>query len=290
MRHLDLFSGIGGFALGLESTGLYETAAFCEIEPFPRRVLTKHWPAVPIYEDVRDVGADRLAGDGIGGIDILTGGFPCQDISLAGRREGIDGPRSRLWFELYRILIEVRPRWAIIENVSGLRTIAGDIILAQLDRAGYARWPMVVGAVHAGAPHRRQRVWIVAHDMCGGLQRSKEGRKGRVVGILSGDEGISGQDAPHAQRHDLRQQQGRAESGWTGAAELGDDGEIGQLVSGRNQWHWHRAPEPVLRGVDDGLPCSLHRRERLKALGNAVVPQIVVAIGRAIADISATNP
>lgn len=270
MNHLDLFSGIGGFSLGLESTGHYRTVAFCEIEQYPRAVLRKHWPKVPIYQDVRDVGADRLAADGIGRIDIVTGGFPCQDISLAGSRAGLSGERSGLWSELFRVITEVRPRWAIIENVSGLRTLGADAVLADLAGADYAAWPLVVGAVHAGAPHRRQRVWIVAHS----------------------------------QRNDLRQKQRRAEPGWTGAAQFGDDGEgldaadtnrprlerhARQELQGRNarlngssHWESRRAPEPVLRRVDDGLPCGMDRRQRLKALGNAVVPQIVAVIGKAI--------
>lgn len=273
IRHLDLFSGIGGFALGLEATGHFETVAFCEIEEYPRRVLTKHWPTVPCYEDVRDVTADRLARDGVGRIDILTGGFPCQDISLAGGRAGLSGERSGLWSELYRILVEVRPRWFIAENVPGLRTLGGDRVLADLAGADYAAWPLVVGAVHVGAPHRRQRVWIVAN----------------------------------AHRHDLWQEQrGGAESGWVGAAEPGDDGEgwdaanatrqlphgsgregrgRPELADGSEQWDWQRAPVPVLRGVDDGLPCGVDRRKRLKALGNAVVPQIVQLIGQAIVEV-----
>ena len=102
LRVLDLFSGIGGFSLGLERTGGFETVAFCEIEPFPRRVLAKHWPEVPQYDDVRTLTAARLAADGIA-VDVITGGFPCQDISLAGKGAGLAGSRSGLWSEIARL-------------------------------------------------------------------------------------------------------------------------------------------------------------------------------------------
>ena len=119
MKVLDLFSGIGGFSLGLERAGM-ETVAFCEIEPFPRAVLKHHWPEVPCYEDVRTLTAARLAADGINEIDVICGGFPCQDLSLAGRMVGMDGTRSGLWSEIARLIGELRPRYAIMENVANL--------------------------------------------------------------------------------------------------------------------------------------------------------------------------
>ena len=114
-RVLDLFSGIGGFSLGLERAGM-TTVAFCEIDPFCRKVLAKHWPDVPIYEDIRELTGERLATDGIVA-DVITGGFPCQDISVAGKQAGLDGDRSSLWTELCRIIGEIRPRYATVENV-----------------------------------------------------------------------------------------------------------------------------------------------------------------------------
>ena len=309
MYHLDLFSGIGGFALGLESTGHFKTRAFCEIEEFPRHILAKHWPTVRCYKDVRDVNASRLARDGIGRIDIITGGFPCQDISLAGKRAGLSGERSGLWSELYRVITEVRPRWAIIENVAGLRTLGADAVLADLAGADYAAWSLVVGAVHAGAPHRRQRVWVVAH--AASLQPWRQQSTGddpvRASSKVGPRECEKNRYATHADCDTLWQEQGRAESRWAGAFELGYDGETGDaadvdgsrlaqrqsqpgnsrqerktLARSDEQWDWRRAPEPVLRGVDHGLPCGMDRRKRISALGNAVVPQIVAAIGRAI--------
>ena len=119
LKVLDLFSGIGGFSLGLERTGGFQTVAFCEIEEFPRRVLTKQWPGVPIYDDVRTLSAERLAADGIA-VDAICGGFPCQDISAAGEKAGIDGERSGLWREFARLIGELRPRVVLVENVADL--------------------------------------------------------------------------------------------------------------------------------------------------------------------------
>lgn len=124
LKVLDLFSGIGGFSLGLERTGGFETVAFCEIEKYPQKVLAKHWPGVPIYEDVKELTKKQLDTDGITGIDVITGGFPCQDLSVAGKQEGIEAGRSGLWSELCRIISDIRPRYAIVENVTAL--ISGD--------------------------------------------------------------------------------------------------------------------------------------------------------------------
>src|SRR4051812_44846123 len=120
LRTLDLFSGIGGFSRGLERTGGFQTVAFCEIEPFCRRVLAKHWPDVPCYEDIKTLTADRLLDDGLVPVDVICGGFPCQDISVAGKGAGIDGERSGLWSEYARLIGEIQPRFIIVENVSAL--------------------------------------------------------------------------------------------------------------------------------------------------------------------------
>ncbi len=128
LRVLDLFSGIGGFSLGLERTGGFKTVAFCEIESFPRKVLAKHWPEVPIYEDVRQLTVERLATDGIS-VDVICGGFPCQDISVAGKGAGLAGERSGLWSEFARLIGEIRPRYAIVENVAALLSRGlGDVL------------------------------------------------------------------------------------------------------------------------------------------------------------------
>lgn len=172
MNVLDLFSGIGGFSLGLERAGM-RTVAFCECEPYARAVLAKHWPDVPCYPDVRELSADRLAADGIS-VDVICGGFPCQDISEAGKGAGLVGTRSGLWREYRRLLSEVRPQFAIIENVSALRTrglaeILGDLAILGLD----AEWS-VVPACSVGAPHPRDRLFILAYAS----GRRREQRRG----------------------------------------------------------------------------------------------------------------
>jgi DNA (cytosine-5)-methyltransferase 1 len=173
VRVLDLFSGIGGFSLGLESIGM-QTVAFCESDGYARRVLRKHWPEVWLYEDVRTLTAKRLKADGVGPIDLVCGGFPCQDISKAGRGAGIDGARSGLWSEFARLVGEIRPRWVIAENVPMLRGRGADRVSGDLEASGYTVRSIVVGAIHAGAPHRRQRAWIVADRLRTGPQITQE--------------------------------------------------------------------------------------------------------------------
>jgi DNA (cytosine-5)-methyltransferase 1 len=194
LRTLDLFSGIGGFSLGLERTGGFETVAFCEIEPFPRKVLAKHWPGVPIYDDVRTLTADTLARDGIA-VDVITGGFPCQDISLAGARKGLDGERSGLWSEIVRLARELRPQFIIVENVANLLAGPSDRpgawfgrVLGDLAECGFdAEWENIPAAA-VGAPHRRERVWIIAHTekIAGGLLQGSEAI--RLQGQPRGDD------------------------------------------------------------------------------------------------------
>lgn len=158
LKVFDLFSGIGGFSYGLESTGLYETVGFCEIENKPQQVLRKNWPNVAIFNDVTNLTKNDLEG-----VDVLCGGFPCQDISIASRtNEGIDGKRSGLWKEYYRLINEVRPSIAIIENVSALRSRGLGDILQDLAYVGYdAAWT-VFDTQFFGSPQRRRRFYILA--------------------------------------------------------------------------------------------------------------------------------
>ena len=165
---LDLFSGIGGFSLGLERTGGFKTVAFCEIDPFCRRVLAKHWPGVPIYEDVNLLTADILATDGLRP-DVICGGFPCQDISAAGLRLGLQGSRSGLWHHFSRLIGEFQPRIAIVENVAAINFRGLERVLADLSAIGYdAEWH-TIPAWTIGAPHERERCWIIAHPQ--GVER-----------------------------------------------------------------------------------------------------------------------
>jgi DNA (cytosine-5)-methyltransferase 1 len=162
LRVLDCFAGIGGFSLGLERTGGFITTAFCEIEPFPQKVLAKHWPGVPIYDDIRTLTAERLAADGIA-VDVITGGFPCQDISTAGKGAGLAGERSGLFYQITRLIGELEPRYVILENVAALLSRGLGDVLGTLAEIGYdAEWHCIP-ASYLGAWHRRDRVWLLAY-------------------------------------------------------------------------------------------------------------------------------
>ena len=295
---LDLFSGIGGFSLGLERTGGFETVAFCEIEEFPRKVLNKHWPDVPIYEDVRNVTAERLRADGIIP-DIITGGFPCQDISVAGNQAGIgEGTRSGLWSECARLLGDIRPRYAIFENVTAL--LSGDNgrwfeqVLWDISQVGYdAEWHCI-SASELGAHHHRDRVWIIAYPSeigCGHggdnrkerhLQNDEERRieeiqqewDKRQLGSSETRSILADSNEPRLQRR--LHNEISYQKGW----EIESNGHVAECSFGRER---HRdciwSTEPELGRVANGIPDRAHR---LKGLGNAVVPQIPEMIGRAI--------
>ena len=163
LRHLDLFSGIGGFSLGLEATGGFETVAFCDIEEFPRKVLQKHWPHVKQYTDIKELNYEKLKSDGLVPIDIITGGYPCQPFSVAGRKEGEKDPRH-LWPEYFRLVKELQPTWVIGENVGGHIKLGLDTVLENLESEGYAVRTFSIPASAIGANHKRERVWIVAHS------------------------------------------------------------------------------------------------------------------------------
>lgn len=238
MNVLDTFAGIGGFALGMEAVGC-KAVAFCEIDPYATKVLNKNWPEVPVYDDIQTLTAKRLATDGIR-VDCITGGFPCQDASKAGamwgKRQGTDGDRTGLWSELSRLIGEVRPKYAILENVPNL--LAGDSgrwfarILRDLAEIGFdAEWHCI-SASSVGAPHRRERLWIIAYPNFAGLERGGE------AGNFSEE----------------RQERGD---------------QLITRCSGISGGSW--ATEPSVCRVVNGLP---NRSHRLRCLGNAVVPQI----------------
>lgn len=273
LRVLDLFSGIGGFSLGLERTGGFETVAFCEIEPFPRKVLAKHWPEVPCYDDVRTLTAERLAADGIA-VDVITGGFPCQDVSNAGRRAGIsEGTRSGLYSEVIRLARDIRPKVIILENVAGLLSGPSQqpgewfgAVLGDLAKVGYDAIWHCIPLGRFGAPHERDRVWIVAYTSEAGLEGwwvtsllQQELSKFSEFDAFANAEKV-------ARIHSMVERRFRAEP----------DG-----VPDRPTWSGQQWPEtePLLCRVDDGIP---DRVGRTGACGNAVGPIVPEIIGRAI--------
>ena len=250
MRVLDLFSGIGGFSLGLERAGM-QTVAFCESDPFARSVLRKHWPAVQIFEDVRALHAEDIACP----IDVVCGGFPCQGISTAGQHKGLTDERSGLWREFARLIGEIRPSYAIVENVGALTRNGLGRVLGDLAEIGFdADWDRVPASA-IGAPHRRDRIWIVAYpEGAGG--RAHAGGVGK-----SADAWIRGAES-----------QGHF-GGWSS--------EFARLLVSRSADRrgtpWE--VEPGVARMVDGVP---YRLDRTRVTGLAVVPQIPELIGRAI--------
>jgi len=264
MNVLDLFSGIGGFSLGLERAGM-KTIAFCEIDKKAQLVLKKHWPEVPIFEDVSKLKKEDINEQ----VDVICGGFPCQDISLAGRGEGLEGKRSGLWFEFHRLIKEIRPRYAIIENVSALRNRGLDEVLRGLSEIGYdAEWHCIPASA-VGAPHQRDRIWIVAYpNSMSGFDVSRK--------QLDGKE----QCKPCFGSTPLSHANNQWNEWWKQCKEGGEgNGDTGL----KRKW----STEPNVGRVAHGIP---NRVDRLKQLGNAVVPQIPEIIGCCLMEIECQDP
>ena len=163
LKHLDLFSGIGGFSLGLESAGLVQTVAFCDFDKYCQQILKKNFPDVHIYGDVKELNYDKLKTDGIDTIDIITGGYPCQPFSVAGSKKGEQDPRH-VWPEMFRLIKECRPTWVIGENVGGHIKLGLDTVLENLESEGYSARTFSISASSVGANHKRERVWVVANS------------------------------------------------------------------------------------------------------------------------------
>jgi DNA (cytosine-5)-methyltransferase 1 len=268
---LDLFSGIGAFSLGLERAGM-NTVAFCEIDPFCRAVLSKHWPDIPIYTDVRKLNWGRLHADGIA-VDVICGGWPCQDLSVAGRGEGLQGQRSGLWSDFARIIRELRPHYVVMENVAVLLSRGLDVVLGDLAQIGYdAEWHCIPAAA-VGAPHRRDRIWIVAYPDGGG--------RGRQRVTQHSDQQCASGDL--VDRCGAPGRRDRPDMGLAGGARLplgpGTLREWAHAATTGTGW-W--ATEPLMGRVVTRVADRVDRRQRLIALGNALVPAISEVLGRAI--------
>ncbi len=244
MKIGSLFSGIGGLELGLERSGLGETVWQVEQSEFCRAVLAKHWPNAKRFDDVCTVGGKNLDP-----VDIICGGFPCQDVSSAGKGAGLAGSRSGLWYEYLRIVCELRPQWVVIENVASGAARWVDSVRGDLERIGYATIPVPMSAADVGAPHLRARVFIIASDA-----NSKRVRlQPRRSKWPNGENSLLG-------------------AGACEAGVIGNANSDGQPSGSSPTWP---AP-PSIPGVDDGVP---NRLDRNRALGNAVVPQCAEVIG-----------
>ncbi|MGB5217358.1 MAG: DNA (cytosine-5-)-methyltransferase [Smithella sp.] len=370
MRSLSLFSGIGGFDLAaLWVWPELEIVSFCEIDSFCQKVLKKHWPDVPCHSDIK-----TLRGDNFGTIDFLYGGFPCQPYSVAGKRKGKEDDRA-LWPEMFRVIQEAKPRWIIGENVAGFVNMGLDDCLSDLESKGYETTAFIIPACAVNAPHRRDRVWIVANstrelfDRTGIARRwgnkpsntnclisDPQSRKtqpaepGRFhaesCGPVADDRAVTEntiglrngrRDNGDQAREERPLQTQRPDKPYSDVADSnrfnGNDarlgsGEISQLkkaqifggefnpnrsgercknsggmfselyqsakgdgerksFGNRSGWggeSWIEAATRLCR-VDDGLPRQMDRTNRLKALGNAIVPQVVYEIMTGIKDL-----
>ena len=352
MKVLDLFSGIGGFSLGLEWAGM-STVAMCEKDPYCRKILAKHWPDLTIHEDIRNLDGKKYRNS----IDLVAGGFPCQPFSVAGKRKGSDDDRH-LWPEMRRVIQEAKPRWVIGENVFGFINMALDDVQADLEREHYEVRKFVLPAVAVDARHRRDRIFLVAYsnspavwnlperqaqgrdnlqagrqaitphdgpsqsmaysngnDRRRGSSTEPQGRESRME-HGSGSSGLTerqpnqtlansysegleiGQDLRenHEQelspsersgserREDVANSHGtRGEAGLSGQ-EPWQEGNSGELDHQGHQQSWRKGSrewpaEPCVGRVADGVP---NRVDRIKGLGNAVVPQLIQAIGELV--------
>lgn len=298
LRVLDLFSGIGGFSLGLERTGGFETVAFCEIEKFPRKVLRKHWPEVPIYEDI------AMADFGpIGPVDLVTAGFPCQDISLAGQGAGLAGARSGLFWHILRAARMVGQPRLLLENVAALLGRGMGSVLGALAQVGYdAEWHCIPASA-VGAPHRRDRLWILADPDIGETRKRYKPAEERGRPQET-EQAWLGSGGKHTDPHGSRQLQPEGRFAYFGrwlgdlgeemadAMRLNEQGKQSKQLDAQERGGSIKRPprscgdggrwwsvEPNVGRVAHGIPDRAHR---LAALGNAVVPQVVQVIGAAI--------
>ena len=250
MRVLDLCSGIGGFSLGLQRAGM-ETVAFCEIDEFWRKILNKHWPDVPVFKDIKSLanGSEGLIPE----CDLICGGVPCQPFSVANanQRKGQEDDRH-LWPYMFEIVKQQKPAFVIVENDAGFVNMALDDVLSDLESEGYAAQSYLIPACSIDAPHRRERCWVISYRDVADSSRQRMERH-RTSGL----------------------QESQASSG----------SRLPRRNSARGEpavW----PPEPRVGRVADGVP---NRVDRIKGLGNAVVPQVVEVIGRAIMEFYENN-
>lgn len=304
-NHLSLCTGIGGIDLAAEWAG-FQTVGQCEFAAYPRKVLEKHWPDVPRWRDVRDVTAESVLHAGIGRIDLLSAGYPCQPFSLAGERGGEKDDRH-LWPEVFRIVKELRPRWCLFENVDGHVSLGLDTVLSQLEGAGYTWGALVIPAAAVGERHRRDRVFIVAYTDSFGDNGEEEHRDHG-----DGAEEVHRRQSQHRLSYDGEVTATGRTSGCAAESRVGRvfdgfsaqlDGDLRLWLSwlseggkhplvfremieqGLMQWpaymgqeqHWWE-PSRVAAGVPN-------RVDRIKTLGNAVSPQQVLPILKAIHDV-----
>jgi DNA (cytosine-5)-methyltransferase 1 len=256
----SLFAGIGGLELGLERAGVGRTIWQVEQDEYCRKILARHWPGAARYDDVRTVGGYFARRNVLAPVDVICGGFPCQDLSYAGKGAGLSGARSGLWFEFARIVRELRPRFVVVENVPALLARGLGVVLGDLASCGYdAVWDCV-SAAELGARHRRQRLFIVAYSVRDGSREQLAAR-------------TAFRRARETYHNQQTRQKGDIAATHMGAATRAD----------RIDW----SAEPDVGRVANGVPA---RVDRLRALGNAVVPQVAEMVGYVLLQIAAQHP
>jgi DNA (cytosine-5)-methyltransferase 1 len=270
MKFISLFAGIGGFDLGLERAGM-QCVGLVEINPFCQRVLAHHWPQVKRIGDIRNVNGTEF-----GAVDLICGGVPCQPASNAGKRMGTQDDRW-LWPEAFRVVRSIKPRWCVFENVRGIITLEQGLVfeslLSELEDIGYEVEAFVIPACAVDAQHRRDRVWIVANSKRGGC--GAQGERRSLDGISEQPQNYampikeSNSNVPDSNRS------GFGEGRWPESIQK--EQYPAERISKGSRANWE--PEPGLGRVANGVP---GRVDRLWSLGNAVVPQVVEVIGRAI--------
>jgi len=310
LKLLDLFSGIGGFSLGLESTGYFETIGFVEKDEFCQKVLKKNFNNIPIESEVRNVKGERYAAD------IITGGFPCQPFSVAGKRRGTEDDRY-LWDETIRVIKECKPRWFIGENVEGIINISQGKVLQQiqkdLEAESFEVQCLVIPASGIGAWHQRKRVWIIGHNLSNPNSRNVEARREGQRGICKESKGQRSSSNATSFRKTLSNSNSRLSirekeeiqtRGNTINSSSKDvsytnskgfqrrsistnmENKQRQVITERSiekQQTWWEAQSSVC-GVPDGISYELDkdRKNRIKSLGNSIVPLIARELGLAI--------
>ena len=270
LKHLDLFSGIGGFSLGLEATGGFETVAFCDYDSYCQKILRKHWPWVTIYDDIKELNHEKLNSNGHTKIDIVTGGYPCQPFSVAGRQQGEKDPRH-VWPEYFRLIKELRPTWVIGENVSGHVKLGLDTVLENLESEGYSARTFSISASSIGANHQRERIWIVANSGCSWGSGSEFQRKNENE-IKKENANQFERSSSSSQSNMVYSDSERLEK-WESIGE--NFSQEYQTLIGADWW----SIEPDVGRVANGVP---KRVDRLKSLGNSLVPHIPYYIGMSI--------
>ena len=328
IKVLDICSGIGGFSLGLEATGGFKTVAFCEYDSFCQQVLNKHWPNVPIYNDLKEISKNEETIRNIPEHDLICGGIPCQPFSLAGKQKGKEDDRH-LWPFMFKIIEQKKPTWVIVENVGGFVNVALDDVCLDLEAEGYSTQSFIIPACGVEAPHRRDRVWIIGKKDVVDSHSKRTGHRYKEVQKKDGEvqqrndyaesnhasekqdvadtesnikDGISRKSKPKHDKGDSWMEPKRSGNRLTkrktpqdvadsdserlqGGEEARDfrgEGEEAEQFSTRyieffEQNYWRI--EPRVGRVANGIP---NRVDRLKELGNAIVPQIIYHIGLAI--------